>query len=271
MSNARRGPNTPSGPLTRECQLKSPPCRGCGTDDCSSVASSCAGAVRPRLEHWSKWRNSRANRTNADGSPSHGRDGPPFWLVDSVERATGIEPAWPAWKMRDALQLRDQQPISTVVPTRPNAPNARKQADDGPQALPSFCEVRRGTRIPLTSARDWMPSASSHFRQSLLGRSDRGSAVRRDTSGTVADDLLARLLPLATRPDSATPGHLGRSQSASSCTHDGGQDRLPCPGSRWSPRPSAWRPPAPHRHPRADRRYPRQNHATIWPTAVTRD
>jgi hypothetical protein len=130
---------------------------------------------------------------------------------------------------------------------------------------------RRGTRIPLTSARDWMPSASSHFRQSLLGRSDRGSAVRRDTSGTVADDLLARLLPLATRADSATPGHLGRSQSASSCTHDGGQDRLPCPGSRWSPRPSAWRPPAPHRHPRADRRYPRQNHATIWPTAVTRD
>jgi hypothetical protein len=31
-------------------------------------------------------------------APSHDREGPPFLLVIGVERATGIEPAWPAWK-----------------------------------------------------------------------------------------------------------------------------------------------------------------------------
>jgi hypothetical protein len=34
-----------------------------------------------------------------DGGPSHEREGPSFVLVRGVERATGIEPAWPAWKI----------------------------------------------------------------------------------------------------------------------------------------------------------------------------
>jgi hypothetical protein len=38
------------------------------------------------------------NGTTRNGRPSHDREGRPFQLVDGVERATGIEPAWPAWK-----------------------------------------------------------------------------------------------------------------------------------------------------------------------------
>ena len=39
------------------------------------------------------------NGTTRDGGPSHDRGGSPSWLVDGAERATGIEPAWPAWKI----------------------------------------------------------------------------------------------------------------------------------------------------------------------------
>ncbi len=35
-------------------------------------------------------------RTLTAALPMIGR--PPFWLVEGAERATGIEPAWPAWK-----------------------------------------------------------------------------------------------------------------------------------------------------------------------------
>ena len=38
------------------------------------------------------------NGTTRNGGPSQDPEGPPFQLVDEVERATGIEPAWPAWK-----------------------------------------------------------------------------------------------------------------------------------------------------------------------------
>jgi len=34
----------------------------------------------------------------AKAAPSHDREWPPFRLVEGVERATGIESAWPAWK-----------------------------------------------------------------------------------------------------------------------------------------------------------------------------
>ena len=38
------------------------------------------------------------DRTNGYGGPSDDPVGLPFYQLDGAERATGIEPAWPAWK-----------------------------------------------------------------------------------------------------------------------------------------------------------------------------